>query len=129
MTIHDKPGTPVPPGHCTWHMAPVEVWEAQKALPLYSPEAWDQDRFVHCTDDAVELLAVANRYYISDGRPWLALRIECDRIEDPVIYEDPLQLFPHIYGRLPVAAVVDVVTLIRDHQGRFIGIGDTFGVD
>lgn len=125
MTIHDKPGMPVPPGHRTWHMAPVEVWEAQKALPLYCPESWEQDLFIHCTDDPAELLAVGNRYYASDVRPWLALRIECDRIVDPVIYEDSMQMFPHIYGHLPVTAVVDVVTLKRDELGRFVGIGDS----
>ncbi|MBX3070065.1 MAG: DUF952 domain-containing protein [Thermomicrobiales bacterium] len=120
---------PVPPEHQTWHMTAVDVWEAQKGSAVYRPEAWAEDGFIHCTDDLEELLAVGNRYYRDDPRPWLAVHIDCDRISDPVVYEDAARLFPHIYGDLPLQAVTGTIGLVRDQRGSFVAVGARENVD
>ncbi len=112
------------PGHRTWHMTPRPVWEAQNENDSYLPEAYAADGFIHCTDTEDELIAVGNRYYQADPRAFVALEIDCDRVTAPVIYEDDNRMFPHIYGALPVAAVVSVVTLLRDASGQFVSFGD-----
>ena len=114
---------PVPVGHLTWHMTATEVWEAQRNALFYRPEAWDQDGFIHCTDDPAELLAVGNRYYQDDARTWIAVHIKCDQVSAPMVYEDAGQLFPHIYGLLPVAAATERVEMVRDELGSFVAYG------
>lgn len=114
---------PVPPAHKTWHMTPTTAWRAQQQAHHYVPEAWPEDGFIHCTDEPDELLAVGNRYYCGDERSWLALQIDCEKIDAPVVYEDEAGQFPHIYGPLPVAAVDAVVELERDNRGRFVAFG------
>ena len=104
-------------------MTPAAVWRAQRAAATYLPESYDADGFIHCTDSIEELIAVGNRYYQADVRPFVALAIDCDRVVDTIVYEDSNQLFPHIYGALPLAAVVEVRALLRDESGRFVSPG------
>jgi uncharacterized protein (DUF952 family) len=110
-------------------MTPVDVWEAQKGNAVYRPEAWKADGFIHCTDALDELLAVGNRYYLDDPRSWLAVHIDCDRINDPVVYEDAARLFPHIYGDLPLQAVTGTIGLVRNRRGSFVAVGAREDVD
>lgn len=110
------------PGHVTFHLTPVEVWQAQPETSHYSPEDFEREGFVHCTDDSAELIAVGNRYYRNDGREYVCLVIACDDLEDPVIYEDANRMFPHIYGPVPRRAVRAVRSVSRDGNGRFIAV-------
>jgi len=110
-------------------MTPIVVWDSQKEKAVYLPEAWDQDGFIHCTDDLDELLAVGNRYYLDDTRSWLAVHIDCDRLHVPVVYEDAGHRFPHIYGELPLDSVIETMPLIRDALGTFVAFGGRRGTD
>ena len=114
----------VPNGHRTLHLTPVEVWRAQEHLETYQPEAFQRDGFIHCTDDAVELVSVGNRYYRSDSREYVALTIACDKVRAPVDYEDQGKMFPHIYGFLDIRAVERVQPLQRNSDGQFLAVLD-----
>ena len=103
-----------------YHLAPSDVWERQKDAPEYLPEAFDDDGFIHCTNGLQELLAVANRYYAADKRPYRALILKVEKIESPVQYDDPEETFPHIYGPLNTSAVVGMLDAKRDEDGTFI---------
>ena len=72
----------------TFHLVPVEEWEAGDAASDYLPRAYDADGFIHCTDGAGELANTANRHYRDDPRPFLALLIAVDRVAAPIRYED-----------------------------------------
>ncbi len=107
----------------TYHLVPEDVWEARSKGTEYLPEAYEADGFVHCTDGETELVAVGNRYYTGDARPYVVVSISRDRLTAPVKYEDPARIFPHIYGPLNLDAVVDVRPVLRGKDGTFLAIG------
>jgi uncharacterized protein (DUF952 family) len=110
--------------HVTLHLCPAEVWNAQKNAETYLPEAYSQDGFIHCTDGDEELVAVGNRYYKADPREFVVLSVDLIANGSKWIYEDPAQIFPHIYGPIAPAAVVAIRPVLRDEDGAFTGIGE-----
>lgn len=109
----------------TYHLVPTSVWERQRAERDYTPEAFAADGFIHCTDGLDQLLMVANMFYISDARPFTALVLAVSEIASPVRYDDPDQLFPHIYGSLNTSAVRDELSVDRASDGTFVGFGSS----
>ena len=67
--------------------------------------------FIHCSRrDQVE--ATANRFY-GDVAELVLLTIDEAALDAPVVVEDLYatgETFPHVYGPIPVSAVVDAVT-------------------
>jgi uncharacterized protein (DUF952 family) len=104
----------------TLHLVPLEYWRACDASQPYVPETFGADGFIHCTDDAKELMAVGNRYYVADRRVYIALVIDKARVKAEVRYDDPECAYPHIYGPLNRDAIVRVVPAPRDTDGRFL---------
>lgn len=107
----------------TLHLTPEDVWDAQKTQPHYLPEAFPQDGFIHCTNGEDELIAVGNRYYQADKRPFIVLTVSLPRLQSAVTVEDPGRIFPHIHGPLNLDAVVAVRPVVRAADGAFIAIG------
>lgn len=103
-----------------YHLVPSDVWDGQQHAPEYLPEAYDDDGFIHCTHGLDELLAVANRYYMGDSRPYKVLILKVELIDPPMRYDDPGEVFPHIYGPLNTNAVVGMLDAKRGEDGRFI---------
>lgn len=94
------------------------------------PDSLRTQGFVHLSaPEQVHL--PANRLY--SGRDDLVLlHIDPEKLTDPVRWEpgvptDPeAMLFPHLYGPLPVDAVLTTTEYPRDAQGRFAPlVGDT----
>ena len=108
------------PAGRTYHLTPEEVGAGQ--ADAYRPEAFADESFIHCTDGEANLLAVANRYYQGDKRPYVVLAVDLDRVAAPVRYEDPDRIYPHIYGALNRDAVVEVRRAVRLASGSFAGI-------
>jgi uncharacterized protein (DUF952 family) len=76
--------------------------------------------FVHCSHRD-QLDGVANAFY-GDRPEVVLLTIDVDRLDAPPVLEPSGpggELFPHVYGPIPVAAVVDVVRWRRSDDGRF----------
>lgn len=71
-----------------------------------------------------ELFHLADRSeWEADADDLVLLVIDADRVEAPVAYEPPeagVEDFPHVYGPIPVTAVVDVRPVTRDATGRFV---------
>jgi len=111
-------------GNRTYHLAPSERWDAQRSGDRYLPERFADEGFIHCTDTIEEVIAVGNRYYRADPRPYVLLEIDCSQVAAPIVYEDPGHLFPHIYGHLETAAVQRVLPVVRDTGGRFLEVSD-----
>ncbi len=109
-------------GHRTYHLVPASYWQNQKEGDRYLPERFHDDGFIHCTDTLEEVVAVGNRYYRSDPRPYLLLEIDCDSVSAPIVYEDAARIFPHIYGPLEVAAVRRALPVEREEDGRFVSV-------
>lgn len=86
----------------------------------YVPAAFDADGFIHCSY-ARQVRDVANGRFA--GRADLVLleidrgRLAC-RVADENL-EGGTDLFPHVYGRLPMSAVVNVHELQCGADGFF----------
>jgi uncharacterized protein (DUF952 family) len=115
---------PVPEPSITYHLAPRDIWLAAATSAHYLPEAYTADGFIHCTDGAAEVVAVGNRYYQGDPRPYVVLAISRARLTAPVKYEDAGRIFPHVYGPLNTEAVVEVLQVHREPDGRFVSFGE-----
>lgn len=104
-----------------YHLAPVEVWERQKASGSYTPEAFGRDGFIHATNGLDRLRWVANEFYTADARPQTVLVLDVSKLESPLRYDDEGQLFPHIYGPLNADAVIAELAVHRGDNGAFVG--------
>jgi uncharacterized protein (DUF952 family) len=96
-----------------------EASEAQKA-GTYAPAAFEREGFIHCSY-ANQVMAVANRIF--KGRPDLVLleidpaALDCRVIDENL--EGGSELYPHIYGRLKMSAVMRVDLFPCDKEGKF----------
>lgn len=105
------------------HICGAEEWRSAQADGELRPESLISNGYVHLsTPEQVHL--PANRLYA--GRADLVLlRIDPARLSSPVLWEpgvpsDPAAMvFPHLYGPLPVTAVISVTSYEPDANGRF----------
>jgi uncharacterized protein (DUF952 family) len=104
----------------TYHLSLVDVWSSQEKESQYLPEAYDNDGFIHCTDGLENLLDVGNMFYTADPRDFCVLVLNTSAIESEIRYEDPDEVFPHVYGPLNTDAVVGYLRVIRGENGAFI---------
>ena len=80
-----------------------------------------EEGFIHCSLRH-QLRGVAESFY-ADADDLVVLVVDSARLAAPLRFEAPepgAEEFPHIYGPLPVSAVVDVVAVTRDGDGRFV---------
>jgi glutathione S-transferase len=80
--------------------------------------ALDEVGFIHCAF-APQVQGVADRYYRGAGEVVL-LTIDPGRLSSPVRVEAAApggEAFPHVYGPLPVDAVITVEPLAADGEG------------
>jgi uncharacterized protein (DUF952 family) len=67
------------------------------------------------------MVAVANRFYAADPRPFLLLTLDLERTGSPWRFDDPGQRYPHVYGPIDPASVVEVRRMARSDDGAFTG--------
>ncbi|MFF1450613.1 DUF952 domain-containing protein [Streptomyces sp. NPDC058274] len=98
------------------HITERSLWEAATAWGTYEMSTrgrtLQEEGFIHCSLRR-QLPAVAAFLYGSYTGPddLVVLVIDPDRLAAPIRYEAPepgAEEFPHIYGPIPVTAVVDV---------------------
>ncbi|MGV0643466.1 DUF952 domain-containing protein [Mycolicibacterium sp. XJ879] len=105
------------------HLCGADEWRAAQEVGEHRPASLTTSGFVHLsTPEQVHL--PANRLY--GGRADLVLlRIDPARLSSPVRWEpgvpaDPMGMeFPHLYGPLPISAVISVTPYLPDAHGRF----------
>lgn len=94
------------------HIALPDEWRAARAAGEYRistrGRTLDQVGFVHCSYPT-QLVAVANRFY-ADLTELVILHIEPDLLDaelkrEPATDADD-ELYPHVYGPIPLAAVI-----------------------
>jgi uncharacterized protein (DUF952 family) len=107
----------------TLHMVPAAVWARQDPAAAYLPNAYPLDGFVHCTDGDAGMVATANRFYCDDPRPFVVLTVDLEATGSPWRFDDPGERFPHVYGPIDRASVLEVRRMLRDADGTFTGIG------
>ena len=87
---------------------------------IYAPESLAQEGFIHFST-VEQILDTANRFYHSDPNLQV-LVVDPEKLTAEVRYEN-LEggevLFPHLYGPLNREAVLKIVRLTPDSDGRF----------
>ena len=68
------------------------------------------------------MLATANRFYRSDPAPFLLLTLDLDLAGSPWRFDDPSGIYPHVYGPIDPASVLEVRRFRRDPDGSFTAI-------
>jgi uncharacterized protein (DUF952 family) len=105
------------------HMAARQTWAHAQGQGAYTADTLATQGFIHCSTPA-QVLLVANGIY--RGRTDLVLlEIDGDRLPEPPRFEpgdptDPESMrFPHVYGPIPLAAVVAVHQFQPGADGLF----------
>ncbi|MEV1078831.1 DUF952 domain-containing protein [Streptomyces sp. NPDC050211] len=98
------------------HITERSLWDAARARGTYEMSTrgrtLQDEGFIHCSTRA-QLPRVAEFLYGSYAGPdeLVVLVIDPERLDVPLKYEAPEgegEEFPHVYGPVPVGAVVDV---------------------
>lgn len=95
-------------------------WETAVANPPYRADSLETEGFIHCSTLA-QVLGPANDFYRGQAG-LILLVIDADKTTPEIVYEDCYesgQQFPHIYGPLNVAAVIQVVDFPPNADGSF----------
>jgi uncharacterized protein (DUF952 family) len=105
------------------HLCSADEWSFAKAQGVLRPESLASAGFIHLsTPQQVHL--PANRLY-RDRDDLVLLHIDPVRLDAPIRWEsgvptDPeSMLFPHLYGALPVSAVINVTRYRPGADGSF----------
>ena len=97
------------------HIAERPDWDAALRSGHYRARSLGTEGFIHCSTDE-QLVPVAQAFFA--GRADLVvLDVDTERLDAPLRWEPPVGTppapgpFPHVYGAIPVAAVVGVQAL------------------
>ncbi|WEH17243.1 DUF952 domain-containing protein [Streptomyces sp. VNUA24] len=116
-----------------YHVVSLDAWNAHPDQP-YAPSSLPEDGFVHCSPDEATTLAVVNAFYRDAPKPLHVLVLDEERLSARVEFEAAAPapppgvgadvLFPHVFGPLDRDAVVRVLEIRWDAQGRATGLGE-----
>ena len=97
-----------------FHLALRRDWEAAREAGEYGVSTrgrtWAEEGFLHASY-AHQWQGVRDAYYADVTEPLVLLEVDPALLDVPVVEEVPAggnEAFPHVYGPLPVAAVVAV---------------------
>ena len=103
-----------------FHITTERAWAEARAQGAYTADSLATEGFIHCSK-AEQVVWVANQRF-RERADLVLLHIDPSRLGVKVVYENlegGEQLFPHVYGAIPVAAVVDVTTFRPMLDGTF----------
>ena len=102
-----------------FHLSLVDDWAAAQRTGEITDSTRDmslaEEGYIHCSF-ADQVAGVARRFY-GDLDTVVLLRIDPALVTSPVVVEDLVGSgveFPHVYGPIPVAAVVDAQVAAPD---------------
>lgn len=108
-----------------FHITPERDWALAQRTGEYRLSTrgvtLEEQGFIHCSD-AHQVVRIANGVYGDFEGLLVVLEIQMNRLGVEVRYENldgGTELFPHVYGALPVTAVSAVVTLRKDSSGKW----------
>ncbi|MGE5145236.1 MAG: DUF952 domain-containing protein [Candidatus Eiseniibacteriota bacterium] len=106
---------------CIYHMCRYYEWSAAEATGVYRGSSQDQaDGFIHFST-AAQIVESAARH--RTGQDNLVLvAVDAGRLGDALRWEKSRggQLFPHLYGPLPLAAVIETHPLMLGADRRHV---------
>ncbi|NEQ98300.1 MAG: DUF952 domain-containing protein [Cyanothece sp. SIO2G6] len=96
-----------------------EIENAQRS-GIYTPHAFPKEGFIHCSY-VHQIVEVANRLFLH-RTDLVLLEIDTSRLDCKIIDENlygGTELFPHIYGVLPISSIVRIHDFPCDTHGQF----------
>ena len=93
-----------------YHVSTSEEWQNARQQGFYEVGSLASEGFIHCSK-MEQVAGVLERYY-KDQTGLLLMHIDESKLTAPLKYElapSVNEEFPHIYGRLNLDAVVEVV--------------------
>jgi uncharacterized protein (DUF952 family) len=94
------------------HITTADAWAAARAQGSYAADSLATAGFIHCCEE--RQLAWVVRAHFPGRTGLLLLHVDTTRLEADVKFENlegGTELFPHVYGAIPVSAVMAVTTL------------------
>ncbi|MCM6774342.1 DUF952 domain-containing protein [Nocardia sp. CDC159] len=110
------------------HMCTRDEWEAARHTGERRAPSMETEGFIHLSAPG-QVHLPANRLF-AGSEDLVLLWLDPDRLGAPVVWEpgvptDPAaMLFPHLYGPIPLVAVVGVTDYRPGPDGRFPEISD-----
>lgn len=103
-----------------YHITTAEAWEQARQRGEYRAESLAAQGFIHCSN-ADQVVRVANAIF-AGKRGLVLLHVDPGKLDARVVYENlegGTELFPHVYGPIPLQAVVAVSAFEPGPDGRF----------
>jgi uncharacterized protein (DUF952 family) len=93
------------------HVCTGAEWQACSGLPLYQPNSYAIEGFIHCCLPS-QLAGVLKRYFVGKTDLYL-LTIDENKLTPNIIFEGSAdsEKFPHVYGQIEVSAIIQVQRL------------------
>ena len=104
----------------TYHGTPKAYFESFEPAKPYVPPEFEKDGFIHTTEGQEAVSSILTLRFKSRREPFVVLHIDKDRVDSPIRYDDPAQVFPHIYGPLNRDAILEVEDIGRADDGTFL---------
>ena len=103
-----------------FHITSRAAWESALGAGIYETDSLATEGFIHCST-ADQYIWVANQR-VRGRTDLVLLHIDPARLRSQVRYENlegGETLFPHVYGAIPIGAVLNVVPLLPQEDGSF----------
>ena len=104
-----------------YHITEKKAWKGALLKGVYIPNDFVKDGFIHCSLES-QVVAVAEKFF-KQTPDLLLLEIDTHQIISPLVFENlegGEEYYPHIYGTLPVSAVVGCLPLTKNHNSCFL---------
>ncbi len=108
-----------------YHAAMPEDWERARAAGVYAmstrDRSLDDEGFIHCSHRH-QVEQVTNDFF-ADLPSVVLLEIDPEQLNVAIVDESRgggEELFPHVYGPLPLYAVVATTSWSRGNDGRYV---------
>lgn len=102
------------------HITHQDQWQQAQQQGFYACDSLKSEGFIHCSTPQ-QVVWVANQFYFAQ-RSLVLLCIDSDQVEAEIRYEtvEGGKQFPHLYGRLNLAAVTNVLEFEPTQSGEFV---------
>lgn len=103
-----------------YHLVRKNDWKKYRKNGVYTPSSLTKEGFIHCSTKE-QVLATANRRF-AGMKDLLLLVINTQKVSAKIVFEDLRGIgekHPHIYGKLPVRAVRQVLPLFPNSDSSF----------
>ncbi len=91
-----------------YHVVLPEIWAQFEGRPSFRTPSLETEGFIHCSFES-QLEGVVRRYY-GNHLQLLILHIDTDKLKSKLVKEESTggEIYPHIYGRINMDAIVRV---------------------